>query len=116
MLVITAFPVFDTIAAIWLRLRDKRPIMSADRSHLHHKLLNLGYKKQNALYLIVVLQILVCTSVVISFFLGTTKGSALLFDTLALLILFFSIIHYTNRKVLLSQKTTDDDKVPAENK
>lgn len=116
MIALTSFPVFDTIAAIWRRLRDKRPIMSADRSHLHHKLLNLGYKKQNALYLIVVLQILVCTSVVISFFLGTTKGSALLFETLAFLILFFSIIHYTNRKVLLSQKTTYEDKVPAENK
>lgn len=112
MIALTAFPVFDTIAAIWRRIRDKRPIMSADRSHLHHKLLNLGYTKQQTLYLIVVLQILVCTSVVISFFLGTVKGSALLFETLAFLILFFAIIHYTNRRVMLqnTQKENTENK------
>ena len=43
MIILTAFPVFDTIAAIWRRLRDKRPIMSPDKFHLHHKLLNMGY-------------------------------------------------------------------------
>ena len=107
MIALTAFPVFDTVAAIWRRLRDKRPIMSADRSHLHHKLLNLGYTKQQTLYLIAFLQVLVCTSVVISFFLGTVKGSALLFETIAFLILFFAIIHYTNRKVMQKNAETD---------
>lgn len=104
MIIITAFPVFDTIAAIWRRLRDKKPIMSGDRSHLHHKLLNLGYSKQHALYLIVFLQILLCSSVVVSFFLGTSKGAALLIETAAFMILFFSIIHYTNRKVMMNKK------------
>lgn len=112
MIAITAFPVFDTIAAIWRRLRDKKPIMSADRSHLHHKLLNLGYTKQQTLYLIAILQVLVCASVVISFFLGTVKGSALLFETIAFLILFFAIIHYTNRRVMQKNAETD----AAENK
>lgn len=103
MITITAFPVFDTIAAIWRRLRDKRPIMSADRSHLHHKLLNLGYTKQNSLYFIAFLQVLVCISVIISYFLGTQKGAALLFETLAFLILFFAIIHYSNRKLMMKK-------------
>ncbi|MFA6855868.1 MAG: MraY family glycosyltransferase, partial [Treponema sp.] len=40
MLVLVSIPMMDTIAAIWRRLRDHRPIMSADRAHLHHKLLN----------------------------------------------------------------------------
>lgn len=104
MIIITSFPVFDTIAAIWRRLRDKKPIMSGDRSHLHHKLLNLGYSKQHALYLIVFLQILLCSAVIVSFFLGTSKGAALLIETAAFVILFFSIIHYTNRKVMMNTK------------
>jgi UDP-GlcNAc:undecaprenyl-phosphate GlcNAc-1-phosphate transferase len=58
MIVITSFPVFDTIAAIWRRIRDKRPIMSPDRAHLHHKLLNIGYTKKQALHLIVFIQTL----------------------------------------------------------
>lgn len=103
MLILTAFPVFDTIAAIWRRLRDKKPIMSPDRSHLHHKLLNLNYTKKNALYLIAFLQVLLCASVVISYFLGKAKGFAILLESMAFMIMFFSIIHYTNRKVLMIQ-------------
>ena len=103
MLVITAFPVFDTIAAIWRRIRDKKPIMSADRSHLHHKLLNMGYSKKSALYLLCFLQILLCTSVVISYFLGAKRGMALLLESTAFVTLFFSFVHYTNRAVIIKQ-------------
>ena len=107
MLVITAFPVFDTIAAIWRRLRDKKPIMSPDRAHLHHKLLNMGYSKKSALYLLGFLQILLCTSVVISYFLGAKRGMALLIESTAFVILFFSFVHYTNRAILIKQRNDE---------
>lgn len=99
MLILTAFPVFDTIAAIWRRLRDKRPIMSPDRSHLHHKLLNIGYTKQQALRLIVFIQILLCTMVILSFFIGKLKGTAMLLEGFIFMVIFFSVIHYTNRAI-----------------
>lgn len=108
MLVITSFPVFDTIAAIWRRLRENRGIMSPDRSHLHHKLLNMGYNKKQALYLIAVLQTLLCIAVILSFIVGNTvvdgkisgaKGSAILLEALAFMLLFFAIIHFTNKKI-----------------
>lgn len=35
-------PVFDTAFAILRRYKNKRPIMEADRGHLHHRLLDLG--------------------------------------------------------------------------
>lgn len=99
MIVLTAFPVFDTIAAIWRRLREKRPIMSADKSHLHHKMLNLGYSKKVALYIIAGLQILLCSAVILSYFLGQYKGLALLLESIAFMLVFFTVIHYTNRAV-----------------
>lgn len=101
MIILTAFPVFDTIAAIWRRLRDKKPIMSPDRAHLHHKLLNLNYTNKSALYLMAFLQTLLCVSVLISYFLGKEKGAAILIESMAFIIIFFCIIHYTNRKVLM---------------
>ena len=104
MIVITAFPVFDTIAAIWRRIRDKHPIMSPDRSHLHHKLLNMGYSKKSALYLLCFLQILLCGSVIISYFLGAKRGMALLIESTAFVTLFFSFVHYTNRAILIKQR------------
>ena len=99
MIIITAFPVFDTIAAIWRRIRDKKPIMSPDKSHLHHKLLNLGYTKKQALYLIAFIQILLCLVVILSSFIGTLRGSTVLFEALVFMVIFFSVIHYTNRAV-----------------
>ena len=99
MLILTAFPVFDTIAAIWRRLRDKRPIMSPDRSHLHHKLLNIGYTKRQALHLIAFIQILLCGMVILSFFIGKLKGTAMLLEGFIFMVIFFSVIHYTNRAI-----------------
>lgn len=104
MIVLTSFAVFDTIAAIWRRLRDKKPIMTGDRSHLHHKLINMGYSKKTALYLIAFIQTLLCLSVVVSYFLGAEKGMALLLESFSFMVVFFSIIHYTNRKVMLRTK------------
>ena len=99
MIVITALPVFDTIAAIWRRIRDKKPIMSADRAHLHHKLLNMGYSKTTALYLLCALQVLLCISVIISYFLGAKRGMALLLESTVFITLFFCFVHYTNRAI-----------------
>ena len=85
---VAAFPIFDTIAAIWRRIRDKRPIMSPDKSHLHHKLLNMGYTKKSSLYLVVFIQLLLCSLVIISYLLGTYKGMMVL-----LLTLFFLLVN-----------------------
>ena len=107
MLIITAFPVFDTVAAIWRRLRDKKPIMSPDKAHLHHKLLNIGYTKKQALHLIVFIQILLCTMVILSFFIGKLKGTAMLLEGFIFMIIFFSVIHYTNRAVVRKKEAEE---------
>ena len=52
MIILASFPIFDTIAAIWRRIRDNRPIMSPDKMHLHHKFLNLGYTQKQTLHII----------------------------------------------------------------
>ena len=100
MLVIVSFPMMDTIAAIWRRIRDHRPIMSPDKSHLHHKLLNLGFTKVQALSMVIGIQTLICMTVVLSTFLDKIKASVLLAVAYVFMIGFFSVIHFTNRAVL----------------
>lgn len=100
MLVIVSFPMMDTIAAIWRRLRDHHPIMSPDRSHLHHKLLNLGFSKKQALYMLFGIQSLICVTIILSTFLEKEKAAILLGVALGFMICFFAVIHYTNRAVL----------------
>ncbi|MCR5401111.1 MAG: undecaprenyl/decaprenyl-phosphate alpha-N-acetylglucosaminyl 1-phosphate transferase [Treponema sp.] len=100
MLVIVSFPMMDTIAAIWRRIRDHKPIMSPDKSHLHHKLLNLGFTKVQALFMVIGIQALICMTVVLSTFLDKEKAAILLGVAYVFMIGFFSVIHYTNRAVL----------------
>ena len=100
MLVIVSFPMIDTIAAIWRRIRDHRPIMSPDRLHLHHKLLNLGFSKKHALYMVLSLQSLLCCTVILSIFIEKYRATLLLSVAYTFMICFFSFIHFTNRAVL----------------
>ncbi len=41
-------PIFDTAFAIFRRMVNKRPIMEADKGHLHHRLMSLGYGQRRA--------------------------------------------------------------------
>jgi UDP-GlcNAc:undecaprenyl-phosphate GlcNAc-1-phosphate transferase len=63
-----AIPIFDTFAAIWRRLRDRRRIDAPDKLHIHHKLMNLGFNARGVdgiLYALqIVLGVLVCWSLV----------------------------------------------------
>lgn len=47
-LIILGVPITDTVYAIIRRLLNKRPISSADKMHLHHRLLSLGFSHKGA--------------------------------------------------------------------
>jgi UDP-GlcNAc:undecaprenyl-phosphate GlcNAc-1-phosphate transferase len=47
-------PVFDTLSAIFRRIRLKKPIAKPDMDHLHHKLLKLGFSAKKILFIIYV--------------------------------------------------------------
>jgi len=100
MIAITALPVFDTIAAIWRRIRDKKPLMSGDCCHLHHKLIAMQKSKVKALFFIDFVQLCVCTGVIGSTFLERNKGLILLLAIIALEIIFFSVIHFSYYRVV----------------
>ncbi|MGX7149237.1 glycosyltransferase family 4 protein [Enterococcus ureasiticus] len=47
-MIILGVPITDTVYAIIRRLMNKRPISSADKMHLHHRLLSLGFTHKGA--------------------------------------------------------------------
>ena len=47
-LVVLAVPIIDTSFVVAKRLKYGRPIYSADRSHLHHRFLNIGFSQRRA--------------------------------------------------------------------
>ncbi|MCI8608967.1 MAG: undecaprenyl/decaprenyl-phosphate alpha-N-acetylglucosaminyl 1-phosphate transferase [Firmicutes bacterium] len=49
---VLGLPIFDTFFAIFRRAVNKRPIMEADKGHLHHRLMQLGYGQRRATLMI----------------------------------------------------------------
>lgn len=47
-LLVLGLPLFDTTFAIFRRLKNGQPVMVADRSHLHHKLIDMGLSQRQS--------------------------------------------------------------------
>src|SRR5205823_1188277 len=47
-LLVLAVPIIDTSFVVAKRLKYRRPIYSADRSHLHHRFMNIGFSQRRA--------------------------------------------------------------------
>ncbi len=107
-IVFAAIPMTDTIAAIWRRLRERRPIMSPDKRHLHHKLLNLGFSKTQVLILLDLIQVSICAIAILSAKLDKSIATIVLSFTYALVLVFFSVIHFKNLKIDFIDKTRQD--------
>lgn len=64
--IILGLPIFDTLFAIFRRIINHKPIMQADRGHLHHKLMDAGLtQKQVVIILYAVTAILGIYAVVV---------------------------------------------------
>ena len=47
-LLVLAVPIIDTSFVVARRLKYRQPISTADRSHLHHRFLNIGFTQRRA--------------------------------------------------------------------
>lgn len=47
-IIVLGLPIFDTFFAIFRRLINRKPVMQADRGHLHHRLVDKGYSHKRA--------------------------------------------------------------------
>ena len=60
-------PIFDTSFAILRRIREHRPIMSPDRGHLHHRLMDRGFSQKQVVLIIYTICILLGAIAVVCF-------------------------------------------------
>ena len=54
---LAGIPILDTLSVMAQRFIEKRPMFKADRNHLHHKLLGLGFDQRESVTLIYAAQI-----------------------------------------------------------
>jgi UDP-GlcNAc:undecaprenyl-phosphate/decaprenyl-phosphate GlcNAc-1-phosphate transferase len=55
-LLLLGLPIMDTLSVMWTRIRAGKSPFAADRNHLHHRLLALGFAHRDAVLIIYVMQ------------------------------------------------------------
>jgi UDP-GlcNAc:undecaprenyl-phosphate/decaprenyl-phosphate GlcNAc-1-phosphate transferase len=73
-ILILALPLFDTAAVIVKRWRAGRPIYQADKSHLHHRLLELGYSQKQTVLILYGISLSLCVVAVCAYLALSLRG------------------------------------------
>ncbi|MBF7028699.1 glycosyltransferase family 4 protein [Staphylococcus kloosii] len=102
-IVILAVPFIDTLFAMIRRVKKGQHIMQADKSHLHHKLLDLGYSHRQTVLLIYSIAILFSLSSIILYLSqswGVIMMLILIVITIELIVEFTGLIDDEYRPLL----------------
>ena len=82
-LLILALPLFDTLFAIIRRAWNHKPIMSADRGHLHHRLLDSGFSQKQTVAILYAITTVLGLSAVLVLEKGSYVAALLLMVSVA---------------------------------
>jgi UDP-GlcNAc:undecaprenyl-phosphate GlcNAc-1-phosphate transferase len=91
-ILVLGIPIFDTLFSMLRRFLQRRGMMSADRSHFHHRLLDLGFSQHHVAIIAYLVTLLLSG---MGFFLLATRSTAsiiVFLCSLLLLLLVFRII------------------------
>jgi UDP-GlcNAc:undecaprenyl-phosphate GlcNAc-1-phosphate transferase len=94
-LAILVIPLFDTLRIFTIRLLQGRSPLSADRNHIHHMLLAIGFSQRQTTLILSSLNLVI---VIIFYKLQFLRGEALLAILLCLCILLTSLTAYWVRR------------------
>jgi UDP-GlcNAc:undecaprenyl-phosphate/decaprenyl-phosphate GlcNAc-1-phosphate transferase len=114
-------PILDTTAAVWRRIRDGKKIYDPDKSHLHHKLINMGLDAKKVDIIIFSVQIIIG---IFTFIAVRKEKEGYILKSLIVLgagylfaLAFFIVIHFLNRSAMKKnpELNTGDKISPASN-
>ncbi len=92
---VLALPIFDTSFAIIRRIIKHKPIMSADRGHLHHRLIDIGFNQKQTVMILYSASALLGLSAIVITARGAIKGLLLIASIIPLVI---GAIAFINKK------------------
>lgn len=100
---ILGLPIFDTAFAILRRIAKKQSIMTPDRGHLHHRLLDMGFSQKQTVGILYTLTSILCLTAVVMALKDAMRGLVLVFAVMFMLIV--SMIVMEPKK----ESTKEDD-------
>lgn len=81
---ILGLPIFDTAFAIIRRIYNKKPPMMADKGHLHHRLIAMGFNQRQTVTILCIASALLSMSAVVLMMSGAGRSIILIFSVLLL--------------------------------
>ncbi len=93
-LILFGFPILDTLSVILQRISEGRSPFSADKNHLHHKLIRLGFFHTEAVVIIYIFQFLLVISAVLF---RTSSDWGILLGYLSFCSVALLFFHYTEK-------------------
>jgi len=94
-------PIIDTVVAIIRRVRAKRTIMSPDKDHLHHKLLDMGFNEKKILVLIYSVCLYLSIIAITSTIMPKDSNIYVIVIVWAGCMMGYGLIHYLNAKKIV---------------
>lgn len=114
---VLALPIFDTAFAILRRMVNGRPIMEADKGHLHHRIMSVGLgQRRTVLMLYSISAIMGVAAVLISIDTGELLGTGrvnLMVEAVALVVIAATLIFVflDNHKIMARQQQAIDEAI-----
>lgn len=107
---ICLIPIGDTIAAILRRWRLGVSFFTADRYHVHHKLLNLGLNTRQSLAIIYTLAVISGAAALSPLYFGPAASFAMMLSAWVFIFVVFMVMHYfkVNEIVLVDRREPDE--------
>lgn len=81
---ILGLPIFDTAFAVLRRIYHKQPPMSADKGHLHHRLIAMGFDQRQTVKILCIASALLSMSAVVLMMSGTSRSIILIISVILL--------------------------------
>ncbi len=83
---VLGLPIFDTLFAIIRRVLKHKPIMSADRGHLHHRLIDMGFNQKQTVSILYSVSCILGLSATVMAAQGMIKGLILIISLVPIVI------------------------------
>lgn len=104
-ILVLGLPIFDTTSAVLRRLKNHQPIMSPDRGHLHHKLIDAGFSQKRAVTTIYALCLILCVVAV-----ALIATGAISLWVLALVLFGFAMFLWLTPKIMETLADKEENK------
>ena len=104
--IVLGLPLFDTSFAILRRIKNHKPIMEADRGHLHHRLLDMGFTQKQTVSILYLISTVLGLSAVVLIGAGVVRALVLVAAIIIAIIIAYMIIsksesaHMEEEKIL----------------